>query len=161
MVYPIIDSYLFSSALQLLMPFVIYFVQFKHTPLHWAVEEDYPNLVKLLLKYGADPYAESKAKQTPMSIAGEMGFDDMMQMMSTYKYQSSVSMEEQQEATDALMHEMGTEHLDAFKHNDADLSQDSTSCEDSSSASINLQANLNNSHKQSHRNCKQKMCICI
>lgn len=128
----------------------------KQTPLHWAVEEDYPNLVKLLLEHGADPNAESKTGETPLSIALELGSDDLFQMMSTYKHHSIVSMEEQQEATDSLMHAMGKDNLGSFKHTDIEISQDSTSCEDSSSASINLQANINNSNRQPNQNCKQQ-----
>lgn len=128
----------------------------KQTPLHWAVEEDHPNLVPLLLKHGADPYAESKGGETPITIAQELGFNDLAQIMSTYKHQVSVSMEEQQEATDSLMHEMRRNNSGSYKHNDIELSQDSTSCEDSLPASINLQTNLNNSHKQQHQNCKKK-----
>lgn len=52
------------------------------TPLHWAVENDYPNLVKLLLQYGSDPEAESKYKDTPISIASDMGFDDIFEMLA-------------------------------------------------------------------------------
>lgn len=56
--------------------------QLQMTPLHWAVEEDYPQLVELLMEYGADPYAESKFGETPISIARELGFDDLEQMMT-------------------------------------------------------------------------------
>lgn len=51
------------------------------TPLHWAVEEDYPNLVELLLQHGANPYAESNFGETPISIGQELGFNDLVQMM--------------------------------------------------------------------------------
>lgn len=77
----------------------------KQTPLHWAVEEEHPNLVSLLLKHGADPIAESKCGETPISIAQELEFDDIVEML-TYMHQMSVSMEEQQEATDIIMHQM-------------------------------------------------------
>lgn len=78
----------------------------KRTPLHWAVEEDHPNLVSLLLKHGADPDVKSKCGETPISMAQELEFDDMVEMMTAYKHQVSVSMEEQQEATDIIMHQM-------------------------------------------------------
>lgn len=65
---------------------------------------------------------------------------------------SSVSMEEQQEATESLMQEMEKDNLNSFKHSDMDISQDSTSCDDSSSVNVNLQANLNSSNQQ--QNCK-------
>lgn len=127
---------------------VFLWFQLKQTPLHWAVEEDYPNLVKLLLKHGADPYAESKTGETPVSIAHQLRFDDLLRLMTTYKH---VSMEEQQEATDSLMQEMEKDNLNAFKHSDMDISQDSTSCEEGSSS--NLHKNLNNSNHQ-QQNCK-------
>lgn len=120
----------------------------KQTPLHWAVEEDYPNLVKLLLKHGADPYAESKTGETPVSIAHQLRFDDLLRLMTTYKH---VSMEEQQEATDSLMQEMEKDNLNAYKHSEMDISQGSTSCEEGSSS--NLHKNLNNSNHQ-QQNCK-------
>lgn len=123
------------------------------TPLHWAVEEDYPNLVHLLLKHGADPYTESKAGETPLTLAHQLGFHDLSRLMTTYKRLTSVSMEEQQEATDSLMQEMEKDSLGSFKHSDVDISQDSTSCDDNST--INMQTNLNSSSQQ--QNCKQTL----
>lgn len=135
---------------------IIFFItiQLKHTPLHWAVEEDYRNLVQLLLKYGADPYAESKAGETPLSIAHQLRFDDLWQIMSTYKQSTSVSMREQQEATDSLMQEMEKDSLSSFKHSDVDISQDSISCDDNSSANINLKTIMDSSNQQ--QNCKSR-----
>lgn len=130
----------------------ILFFKLKMTPLHWAVEEDHPNLVKLLLKYGADPYIESKVGETPISIAQELKYMDLVRMMTTYKHHVSVSIEEQQEATDSLMQEMERDSLNSYKHSDVD-SQDSTSCDDNLSATINMRTNLNNSSQQ--QNCKQ------
>ncbi|XP_031619473.1 zinc finger protein 510-like [Contarinia nasturtii] len=86
----------------------------------------------------------------PMSLAEQLRFDDLARMMSTYKMQAAVSMEEQQEATDSIIQGMERDSLSSFKHSDADISQDSTSCEDSSSAIINLKANLNSSNQQSN-----------
>lgn len=104
------------------------------------------------MKYGADPYIESKNGETPLTIAHLLQFNDLARLMTTYKYQANVSIEEQQEATDSLMQEMEKDSLGSFKHSDVDISQDSTSCDDNSSATINLQSNLNsNSHQQ---NCK-------
>lgn len=137
----------------LILIFFFIAFQLKQTPLHWAVEEDYPNLVKLLLKFGANPNVQSKAGETPLSIAQQLRFDDLYRIMSTYKHQASVSMEEQQEATDSLMQEMGKDSLSSFKHSDVDISQDSTSCDDNSTAPINLHGNLNSSHQQKP-NCK-------
>lgn len=126
----------------------------KQTPLHWAVDEDHPNLVKLLLKYGADPHAESKAGETPLTIALQLRFNDLWRMMSTYKHQTIVSMEEQQEATDSLMQEMEKDSLSSFKHSDVDINQDSTSCDTSSSAPIIAQSKLNSSNHQQPQSCK-------
>lgn len=80
----------------------------KQTPLHWAVEEDYPNLVSLLLQHGADPDAKSKCGETPISIAQELKFDEIVEMLTSYKHQINVSVEEQEEATDIIMHQMST-----------------------------------------------------
>ncbi|XP_055321461.1 GA-binding protein subunit beta-1 [Sitodiplosis mosellana] len=125
----------------------------KQTPLHWAVEEDHPNLVKLLLKHGANPNDVSKAGETPLSIAQQLRFDDLVRFMTTYKHQASVSIEEQQEATESLMQEMEKDSLGSFKH--SDISQDSISCDDNSSATINLQSNLNNSSQQQNSSTLQ------
>lgn len=109
--------------------------------------------MKLLLKHGADPSAESKAGETPISIALQLRFDNLCRLMTTYKHQASVSMEEQQEATDSLMQEMEKDSSSSFKHSDVDISQDSTSCDESSS-STTLYKNLNNSSNQQPQNCK-------
>lgn len=90
------------------------------------------------------------AGDTPISIARERDFDDVYQLMTTYKYQPSVSMQEQQEATDSLMQEMEKDSLGSFKHSDVDISQDSTSCEDI--ASTTLHGNSSSSTSQQH-NC--------
>lgn len=125
----------------------------KYTPLHWAVEEDHPDIVKLLLKNGADPYAESKVGETPLTMALQLHQMDLFRMMSTYKHQTSVSMEEQQEATDSLMQEMEKDSLNSFKHSDVEASQDSMSCDDNSSAPIDLHANSKSSNQQ--QNCNR------
>lgn len=90
------------------------------------------------------------AGDTPMSIARLRKFDDIYQLMSTYKYQPCVSMQEQQEATDSLMQEMEKDSLGSFKHSDVDISQDSTSCDENSSTTIH--SNLTSSTSQQH-NC--------
>lgn len=75
--------------------------------------------------------------------------------MNTYKHQTIVSMEEQQEATDSLMQEMEKDSLSSFKQSDVDINQDSTSCDTSSSAPINATSNLNSqSNQQQPQNCK-------
>lgn len=96
------------------------YLQMKMTPLHWAVERDFPNLVNILLKYGADPNTASKHGDTPVSMALEMGVDDIYQMLSTHQHHLTVSAEEQQEATDSLLIEM--------EKDDADINNES--CDD-------------------------------
>lgn len=98
------------------------FFQLKMTPLHWAVEGDYPNLVKILLKYRADPNAESKHCETPISIALEMGLDDIYQMLNTHQNHMHVSPEEQQEATDSLLIEMEKDNMDLNTESCDDIS---------------------------------------
>lgn len=105
------------------------------------------------MKHGANPHELSKSGETPLTIAHQLRFDNIARFMSTYKHQTSVSIEEQQEATDSLMQEMEKDSLGSFKH--SDISQDSISCDDNSSATINLQSNLNNSSQQ--QNCM--LCI--
>lgn len=109
--------------------------------------------MKLLLKHGADPYIESKAGETPISIALQLRYDDLWRLMTTYKHRTTVSMEEQQEATDSLMQEMEKDSLNSFKHSDVDISQDSVSCDDSST-SATLHKDLNNSSNQQPHNCE-------
>ena len=41
------------------------------TPLHWAVERNYPDIADVLLKYGASKNIKSKFYQTAMDIAKE------------------------------------------------------------------------------------------
>lgn len=91
------------------------------TPLHWAVDNDHPNLVKLLLKYGANPHAISGHDETPISIALNLGFDNIFQILSTHQNHMSVSPEEQQEATDSILIEMEKDNMDT---------NDSVSCDD-------------------------------
>lgn len=125
--------------------------------MHWAVEEDYPNLVKLLLKHGADPNAESKAGESPISIAQQLRFDDLWRFLTTYKHRASVSIEEQQEATDSLMQEMEADNLSSFKHSDVDISHDSTSCDGSTTAPTH-HPNVTNV-RQNQQNCTFSMFI--
>lgn len=103
------------------------------TPLHWAVENDYPNLVKLLLRYRANPNAESKHGDTPISIALELGFEDIFEILNSHEAGIfSVSAEEQQEATDSLLIEMEKDNIDVK----------SESCDDDD---ISFSPNMSNS----------------
>lgn len=76
------------------------------TALHWAVEEEHIELVKVLLKHGADPTAISKYGETPLSIADEMGCAEITQVLEAHGNRTVVSQEEQQVATDSLLDAM-------------------------------------------------------
>lgn len=54
------------------------------TPLHWAVEKQHPNLVTLLLKYGADPNAMSKFDKSPITLAAEKKQNDVLQELISH-----------------------------------------------------------------------------
>lgn len=53
------------------------------TPLHWAVERGHEECVLVLLNEGANPRAESKFLKTPLSIAAEMGWDSMVEVLQS------------------------------------------------------------------------------
>lgn len=86
------------------------------TALHWAVEEDHTDLVKLLLRHGADPTSTSKYGETPLSIADELGCTDVSQILLAHGNRTIISQEEQQVATASLLDEM-----DKDKSNHIDL----------------------------------------
>lgn len=48
------------------------------TPLHWAVEKGHEECVRVLLFYGAKPNSVSRFNKTPLSIAMEMNWTDMV-----------------------------------------------------------------------------------
>lgn len=89
------------------------------TALHWAVEEEHTELVKLLLKHGASPVAMSKYDETPLSIAEEMGYREVVEILLANG--SRVSQEEQKVATDCLLDEM---EKDKLNHIDLDSSDE-------------------------------------
>lgn len=74
--------------------------------------------MKLLLKFGANPNAEAY-KKTPLQLAQELQFDDIVNLIVQHKPELNISMEEQKEATNCLIQEMV---------NAVDMSQDSTTC---------------------------------
>lgn len=51
------------------------------TPLHWAVEQEHPDVIALLLENGADPNALSKFQKTPVSLAYERGRTDFVNLL--------------------------------------------------------------------------------
>lgn len=86
------------------------------TALHWAVEEEHPDLVKLLLKHGADPIVISKYGETPISIADELGYADVSETLLAHGNRAVVSQEEQKVATASLL-----DAMDKDKSNHIDL----------------------------------------
>lgn len=86
------------------------------TALHWAVEEEHSDLVKLLLRHGADPTVTSKYGESPLTIADELGCCDVSQILLAHGNRAIVSQEEQQVATASLLDEM-----DKDKSNHIDL----------------------------------------
>lgn len=160
----------------------------KFTALHWAVEKDHPNIVELLLEYGANPHAlnsctgfytpttfeksqstltfilslnfyicsNSIVKDTPISLAEKYGFDNIYRTLTTY--QSSVSMQEQEDATNSLMQEMESDSSSSFEESDMDIGQVSTSYDDNATATPTIMAsNLTNSTLRQH-NCTY-LCV--
>lgn len=57
------------------------------TPLHWAVEKKFGNLVTLLLKHGADPASSSKFEKTPILLAAESNQTDVVQELISHSEQ--------------------------------------------------------------------------
>jgi len=51
------------------------------TPLHWSVDRCHISLVETLLRYGADPYIESKFGKSPMEIAVNNGRHDIIEIL--------------------------------------------------------------------------------
>lgn len=106
------------------------------TALHWAVEEERTELVKLLLKHGASPVAMSKYGETPLSIAEEMGYREVVEILLANG--SRVSQEEQQVATDCLLDEM---EKDKMNHINLDSSDDTPAM------TYRFPANMNSSNQ--------------
>ena len=52
--------------------------QLDMTPLHWAVEKGHEECVRVLLFYGAKPNSISRFNKTPLSIAMEMNWTDIV-----------------------------------------------------------------------------------
>ncbi|KAH7019650.1 hypothetical protein EDB80DRAFT_676627 [Ilyonectria destructans] len=54
------------------------------TALSWAVEYGHASIVKVLLQAGADPEAKSKRGSTPISIAEQLGRNDLLSELITH-----------------------------------------------------------------------------
>lgn len=52
------------------------------TPLHWAAERGYCDVVKFLLENGADPNAQSKFEKTPLDIAEDNEDNNLVDILS-------------------------------------------------------------------------------
>lgn len=55
------------------------------TPLHWAVEKENSEIVKLLVKAGANKEFMSKFGETPMSMALKKQNHDIIQLLNDDK----------------------------------------------------------------------------
>lgn len=54
------------------------------TALSWAVEYGHEEVVKVLLQAGVDLEAESDKRSTPISIARQLGRDDLLSVLMMY-----------------------------------------------------------------------------
>ncbi|HDR88151.1 MAG TPA: hypothetical protein ENN63_00795 [Bacteroidetes bacterium] len=54
-----------------------------YTPLFWAVEDHHEELVRLLIRHGANVNARAANGKTPLSIAREAGYTDMVEILKT------------------------------------------------------------------------------
>lgn len=52
------------------------------TPLHWAVENEHIEVIRILLEHGADVYAASKFDKTPINLAIEHQRFDIVDMLN-------------------------------------------------------------------------------
>lgn len=101
------------------------------TPLHWAVEKRHPSLVTMLLKYGADAGLASKFLKTPIMLAIESKQHDVLQELISHNHMT-ICQQEQQEATDSLMYELGKDNnYDSSQHNESESDMIYTSTENS------------------------------
>lgn len=82
------------------------------TPLHWAVENNFPNISELLLEHGANPNFCSKFGKTPLSMANEKGDLALVELMESYIHTSNYSKNSNCEAINSLnQHEITLEEV--------------------------------------------------
>lgn len=61
------------------------------TALHWAAQENEPEIVELLLNKGANPRAVDAAGNTPAALAGKQGHSEIVKMLRAWEKNGSVS----------------------------------------------------------------------
>jgi GA-binding protein transcription factor, beta len=76
------------------------------TPLHWAVEREFTNIVQILLSHGADPHAISKFRKTPYSLAQAHNNVDILKLLAAATQLHESNLKQTQKATDSLVSEM-------------------------------------------------------
>ena len=82
------------------------------TPLHWAVQNDFPNIAELLLEHGANPHSCSKFGKTPLSMANEKGDESLMELMEKYSHKNIESRNNNCEILNSLkQHEITLEEV--------------------------------------------------
>lgn len=80
------------------------------TPLHWAAERGHTEVVEILLKHGADPYAISKFNKTPHSLACEKKHHDILKLIddTMKEREAAKSVESLRAANGELLHSLLT-----------------------------------------------------
>lgn len=77
------------------------------TPLHWAVEREYLEVIHILLEHGADANATSKFDKTPISLALE---HDRLDLVDILQQEREIQAHQQNQANSAEL-EVATHNL--------------------------------------------------
>lgn len=80
------------------------------TPLHWAVEREYIEVIHVLLDHGADTNATSKFDKTPISLALEHDRLDLVDILQQEREIIGVQAQQQSQANTAEL-EVATHNL--------------------------------------------------
>lgn len=62
------------------------------TPLHWAVEREHIETIKVLLQHGANPNCVSKFDKTAFRIAMENNRPDLVELLQVIYFQLPVAL---------------------------------------------------------------------